>query len=93
MNSAVLSFIWNLTFSLFPVYVIHVLTLFGTRRLIHPFIDLSIMLPLALENINIRECIVLSLLVFYRGASFCILTNDLLYSFISVIICLITQNE
>ena len=67
-------------FSLCPVYVIRVLTSLGTMCLIHLLIDLSIVLPLAPANNNIRECIFLSLLVFCKGVSFCAVIDLLLAS-------------
>ena len=62
--------------SLCPVYVIYVLTWLGTRCFIHLSIDLSIVLPLAPGNGNIRGCIFLSLLVFCKGVSFCTVINE-----------------
>ena len=70
-------------FSVCPVYMIHVLTSLGKMRFIHLFIDLSIVLPLVPANGNIMECIFLSLLIFCGGVSFCTVTNDLLFSFLS----------
>ena len=62
--------------SLCPVYVIYVLTWLGTRCFIHLSIELSIVLPLAPGNGNIRGRIFLSLLVFCKGVSFCTVINE-----------------
>ena len=51
-------------FSLCSVYLIRVLTSLSIMRFMHLFIYLSIVLPLAPANGNIRKCIFLSLLVF-----------------------------
>ena len=79
------NFVCNLVFSLYPVYVIRALTLLDTKLFIHLFIRVSIMVPYAPVNSNIRECIFLSLLMFYRGVSVCVVTNVLFFSYQSFV--------